>query len=168
MFRRNCLYLPEPEANMSYRNVREAGSIDDFYFVSLQYGHYLWRKGHAGRSILSITRGLYSNISERSPHLAKWPLPYRAIHWVVSEHPKDDFPGNPRISFQHQATRMSGRGKAIRQARAWAVWYLVCAAKPNLQGDLNQRIKEPEASDIVKALKRWGHPDEADIWLKAI
>ncbi len=60
------------------------GNIEAFYLIALSYGHYLWLKGYSGHAILAITRALYAN------------------------HPSEDYPGNPRISFQHQATRLRG------------------------------------------------------------
>ena len=133
---------------MSHRCLTESRKANeaDFYFAALKYGHYLWLKGHAGRSILAVTRALYANLSGGAPMLDQWPLPYTALRWIVAKHPSDDFPGNPRISFQHQATRLRGERQALRRIRAWAVWALpscACGAAARL----GQRfIKDREAS----------------------
>ena len=110
-----------------------------FYFEALKYGHYLWLNSHAGRSLLALTRALYANVPEKAPVLAQWPLPYAALKWIVANHPTDSFPGNPRISFQHQATRLRGERQALRRARAWAVWALIQKAKPTLPKDHQHR-----------------------------
>lgn len=154
---------------MSYRDVREAKGrgVAAFYLASLQYGHYLWLEGHAGRSLLALTRALYADVPEQASVLEDWPLPYTAIHWVVRQHPSDHFPGNPRISFQHQATRMEGPRKELRRARAWAVWYLVGQAKSSLPGDPTQAFEEPGLAAIEAGLRRWGHGDELHTWRNA-
>lgn len=151
---------------MSYRDVRAADAVDlEAYFrTSLQYGQFLWRCGHAGRAILALTRGLYADLPESAPVFAEWPLPYAAIHWITLQHPSDDFPGNPRVSFQHQATRMEGERKQLRRARAWAVWYLIRDAKPSLPADRRQAVKEPSIRVIEQGLLRWGHRNELRIW----
>ena len=140
----------------------------DFYFSALKYGHYLWLSGNAGRSVLALTRALYANVHEAAPVLEKWPLPYAALKWIIANHPFDSFPGNPRISFQHQATRLRGERQALRRARAWAVWALVRKAKPNLCGDDSQGIEEPTIDWIAEQLQKQGHKNEAIIWHAAL
>lgn len=95
---------------MSYRNIREmrGGNIEAFYLTALSYGHYLRLKGYSGRAILAITRALHANLPAEAEVLREWPLPYRALHWIVANYPSQDYPGNPHISFQHQATRLRG------------------------------------------------------------
>lgn len=165
-----CPYLPVPDARMSYRCLTESGktSEDAFYVSALRYGHYLWLEGHAGRSILALTRALYANIDEKAPILDQWPLPYAALKWMITNHPSDSFPGNPRISFQHQATRLRGERQTLRRARAWAVWALVRRAKPNLRGDDSQVIEEPPIDWIAEQLKKEGHTNEAALWRAAL
>lgn len=166
----HCPYLPVPDARMSYRCLTESGktSEDAFYVSALRYGHYLWLKGHAGRSILALTRALYANIDEKAPILDQWPLPYAALKWIITKHPSDSFPGNPRISFQHQATRLRGERQTLRRARAWAVWALVRQAKPNLCGDDLQSIQEPTLDWIKEQLQDKGHANEVVLWHAAL
>lgn len=161
-----CPHLPTPDANMSHRclTALKGGDRELFYLTALKYGHYLWLQGHAGRSILAITRALYADIPAGAPCLDQWPLPYAALGWVIANHPKDDFPGNPRISFQHQATRLRGDRQALRRARAWAVWALIRGAKPSLSGDTSQGIEEPTLGMIEAELSSVGHPNEIAIW----
>ena len=164
-----CPYLPLPEAEMSYRSLRElrGGNLEVFYRTALGYGHYLWLKGFSGRAILAITRALYADLPDEAAVLREWPLPYRALHWIVVNHPNQDFPGNPRISFQHQATRLRGDRAALRRARAWAVWKLICAAKPELLADTTQEIKQITLDEIEMRLAKHGHSNELQIWQSA-
>lgn len=150
---------------MSHRCLTELQKdTPEFYFKALQYGHYLWQNGHAGRAILAITRALYAGIPEDDPILQQWPLPYAALKWILAKHNSDDFPGNPRISFQHQATRQIGERRELRRARAWAVWALVRSARPSLPGDSNDPVEEPGIEDIAVLLERHGSFHEANLW----
>jgi hypothetical protein len=164
-----CPYLPSPKPEMSYRCLRElrGGNIEAFYLTALSYGHYLWLKGYSGRAILAITRALYADLPAEAVVLREWPLPYRALYWIVANHPSQDFPGNPRISFQHQATCLRGDRVALRRARAWAVWKLICSAKPDLPADVTQGIKELTLVEIEQRLTKHGHPNEVQIWQSA-
>ena len=154
---------------MSHRCLTELKKdTPEFYFKALQYGHYLWQSGHAGRAILAITRALYADTDENDPTLKAWPLPYAALKWIVAHHNCDNFPGNPRISFQHQATRLRGERQALRRARAWAAWALIRQARPSLPGDFSDRVKEPDVEEIFKRLSDLGLRGEATLWKKAL
>lgn len=167
---KQCPYLPTPDQQMNHRCLAESRKTSEptFYFAALKYGHYLWQHGHAGRSILALTRALYADVPGQASILDQWPLPYEAIQWIVANHPTDSFPGNPRISFQHQATRLRGKRQALHRARAWAVWALVRKAKPTLPGDYAQAIEEPPLDWITEQLQREGHTNEAAIWRAAL
>ena len=130
---------------MSHRFLTELrdGDREQFYLTALQYGHDLWLQGHAGRAILALTRALYADLDAAANILQRWPLPNAALKWIVAQHHGDDFPGNPRISFQHQATRLRGARQDLRRARAWAVWALIQDARPSLPGDLEQVLRYP-------------------------
>jgi hypothetical protein len=93
------------------------------------------------------------------------PLPYRAMAWILQNHHSDDFPGNPRLSYQHQALRMRGARKELRQARAWAVWALVCAIRPRLPGDAT--LPEYSIREIAVELETQGIPGERALWEQA-
>ena len=161
-----CVHLPKTESMMSHRCLTELEKdTPAFYFKALQYGHYLWQTGHAGRAILAITRSLYANIDEDDPMLKEWSLPYAALRWIVANHSSDDFPGNPRISFQHQATRLRGEREELRRTRAWAVWALIRVARPSLPGDIEDPVTEPSVEEIAERLNRWGNAGEAELWL---
>jgi hypothetical protein len=161
--------LPEVEGNMSHRFLTGVEKDSpEFYYNALQYGHYLWQTGHAGRAILAVTRALYADLPEEAPILKDWPLPYAALKWIVAKQHTDDFPGNPRVSFQHQATRLRGPRQDLRRARAWAVWALIRKARPNLPGDPHDPVEEPAYDEIFSRLSGFGNTGEAELWQKTL
>jgi hypothetical protein len=164
--RPNCPHLPTPEAQMSHRCLTGLKGAEParFYLAALTYGHYLWQHGHSGRAILALTRALYADVPATDPILQQWPLPYAALQWIIANHRGTDFPGNPRISFQHQATRLRGERQCLRRARAWAVWALICKTRPELEADRTQAIVEPTLQDLATLLKTHGHTCEAAQW----
>lgn len=154
---------------MSYRSLSDlrGGDVAVFYLTALRYGQHLWMQGHSGRAILAVTRALYADLPESAPVLQDWPLPYRALRWIVANHPGEDFPGNPRVSFQHQATRLRGERQKLRRARAWAVWALIREVRPELPGDARETIAEPNRETIERALEAHGSMGEAAVWRRA-
>lgn len=165
-----CPYLPEAKPKMSYRCLRTPevlAQVELFYLTALQYSQHLWQQGHAGRSILALARALYCNIPHDAAILKQWPLPYAALQWIVRWHHCDDFPGNPRLSFQHQASRLRGDREVLRRARAWAAWALVCQARPSLKGDPAEPTPEPSAPQVRELLVQYGHKNEPYLWDQA-
>lgn len=57
-----------------------------------------------------------------------WPLPYRAMAWIAMKQPDLDFPGNPLLSFYHQASRMPEHFSQLRRWRI--VQFDQCLASP--------------------------------------
>jgi hypothetical protein len=165
-----CPFLPaidDAEA-LDHSLLRRHGSARDsgFYFDALRYGHFLWQQGHAGRALLALTRALYADVPASDDILRTWSLPYAALLWILKNHSSDDFPGNPRLSYQHQACRLRGERSELRAARAWALWALTCAARPHLPGD--PTCPEPSLTEIAALLDRWGHPGESQLWQKIL
>lgn len=163
--RQPCPYLPAAAA-LDWRDLHahRGQSGPGLYLTALTYAQTLWQRGFTARAILALDRALFARLDGSEPVLATWPLPYRALAWIVREHPGDTFLGNPRISFQHLADRVRGPDRARRQARAWAAWYLVRQARPDLPGDPTHAVAEPAAEDVVAALNAHGHPGEAATW----
>lgn len=161
-----CPYLPEPEEEMSHRCLTRLkdGDPADYYLAALRYGHYLWQRGIAGRAILAVTKGLYTDLPSRHAMYDRWPWPYAALKWMVSNHPGHEFPGNPRVSFQHQANRMDPVRSRVKISRAWAVWALICLARPDLPGDPTESFKVLSHDEIEALLFKHGSRDEAEVW----
>ena len=167
---RNCPYLPSLSEGetLDHQLLRKHGGARDaaFYSDALLYGHFLWQQGHAGRALLAITRALYADLAADDPILQLWPLPYSAMAWILQHHDSDDFPGNPRLSYQHQATRLRGERAELRAARAWAVWAIVCAIRPHLPGD--PTCPELSHKEIKDLLDEYGHPEEGAQFMSEI
>lgn len=163
-----CPFLPITDEVCDYRILQQHGPRRDadFYFSALQYAQQLWCDGHAGRALLAATRALYADLAEGDEVLKKWPLPYAALAWMMKQHDSDDFPGNPRLSYQHQATRLRGPRAELRSARAWAVWALACQARPRLSGDPD--CPELTHEEITAVLQKWGHGNEVQVWENAL
>ena len=151
---------------MSHRCLTDLKSADRalFYESALRYGQYLWLNGNAGRAILAVTRALYADVPGESQVLTDWPPPYAAIRWIVVHHESDYFPGNPAVSFQHQATRLRGEHFERRRARAWAVWALITKARPTLTCDPRSIQVFPSIPEIENRLKIHSTRGEAQLW----
>ncbi len=163
-----CPYLPAAPARMDYRDLRAhpRGIGTAYYNTALTYAQYLWKQGLSARAVLALARALYTDLdpNTRPPR----PLPYAALLWICANHPRDRFLGNPRVSFQHQARRMRGGRIEPRRVRAWAAWKVCATALPHLPDDRNDPRPPPETAEIATALRRHGHPGEADEWLAVI
>lgn len=164
-----CPFLPRPETHLDYRYLRAVAHSRgaDFFERALTYGQFLWMSGETARAILSITRGLYADLSRDATITNQWPIPYAALAWIVAHHPGDSFMGNPRVSFQHQADRVRGNQAPLKSARAWAVWRLVCIVRPDLPGDPRHRVEPPDDQAIEHRLDLFGLNDEIKVWRRA-
>ncbi len=162
-----CPHLPQAFPDMDWRCLNAFGSIRDieFYLTALRYAQYLWLKGYPGRAILAMTRGLYADLDGSESQLGQWPLPFRALQWFLLNYREEyGFLGNPRISYQHQAGRIRGERRCQISWRAWACWYIVKQARPDLEPDRKHRIEEPEKCEIAAGLKTHGILDELQTW----
>lgn len=166
MHRLPCPFLPDAQPSLDYRYLRELGSArgTGFYLRALVYGQTLWLRGYSARALLAVTRGLYADLRGKDEVLQQWPLPYRAVAWIVAHHPANGFLGNPRVSYQHQADRVRGVRAQQKSARAWACWLLVREVRPDLPGDPRHRIVEPSRDEVAARLDRFGLPGETSVW----
>ena len=139
-----------------------------FYLTALQYGNYLWQKGYAARSLLCLDRALGGDIPAGDPVLQDWPLPYRAIAWLIASTPAGVFIGNPRVHFQHFADRMNEPRRDMRRWRAWACWEIARIVRPDLPGDPRHLVTEPSRTEIGDRLDQFCHPGERALWLESL
>jgi hypothetical protein len=139
-----------------------------FYMTALQYGQVLWLKNLPARALLTVDRALLADLSGDEAELKDWPLPYRAMAWIIANYREEDFAGNPRVHFQHLASRVRGDRKEQRMWRAWACWYLTRRVRPLLPGDSIQDIKEPTLAEISNGLRSHGIPNELATWQSVI
>ncbi|MCB1124039.1 MAG: hypothetical protein KJT03_20980, partial [Verrucomicrobiae bacterium] len=116
------------------------------------------------RALLAVDRALLTDLTGEEPELLAWPLPYQAMAWMIANYREETFVGNPRVHFQHLASRIRGERADQRRWRAWACWYLTRQVKPALPGDAKQGIIEPAFEAIDKGLENHGISGEAAIW----
>lgn len=166
-----CPHLPPPpsEADWRHLNLHRTGERGGaFYLACLEYGQALWCQGRAARALLCLDRALGADLAGGEPELARWPLPYLAMAWLMARTPAGVFLGNPRVHFQHYAGRMNEPRRLQRQWRAWACWALARAVLPELPGDPRHRVDEPSGDSIRAGLRAHGLAGEEDIWLAAL
>jgi hypothetical protein len=162
-----CPLLPPPRAGLDWRALhafRETDRGPEFYFACLEYGHALWQRGFAARSLLCLDRALGADLKGEESVLRQYPLPYAAMAWLIAETPPGVFLGNPRVHFQHYADRMNEPRREQRRWRAWACWALARSARPELPHDPKHVVVEPTVDDIDAALRQHGLVGEAGLW----
>lgn len=155
---------------MDFRNLRalRAEGGEKLFFAAQQYAHFLWHQSLPARAILALDRALFCDLAGDESVLQEWPLPYKALRWVLVHENGQSFLGNPRISFQHIADRVRGVRVEIRCWRAWAAWHVVRLARPELPPDEKHRVTEPSAEETLAALRQHGFPGEDTMWLDAM
>lgn len=162
-----CPHLPEPRPGLDWQvlhSFRDADRGAEFYFACLEYGHALWQRGFAARSLLCLDRAFGANLRGDEPVLRSHPQPYAAMAWLIAHTPEGVFMGNPRVHFQHYADRMNEPRREQRRWRAWACWALARAVRPDLPGDPRHRVVEPGLEEIRRGLDQHGLPGESALW----
>ena len=143
-----------------------------FYHTALLYSQSLWLQGYPARAILLLNRAMGCDLNGSEAVLAQWPLPYRAMVWILQNHLPEHFIGNPRRHWQHLATRMVEPRKELRTWRAWACWHMARVILPDMPADeeqiVREGVQEPAESEIAAQLARLGIPGETEIWRDAL
>ncbi|WP_395748012.1 GNAT family N-acetyltransferase [Prosthecobacter sp.] len=171
-----CPFLPEENRHYDHTDIEalnhERGPM--FYETALHYAQSLWREGFPAKSILILNRALSLPLSAEEPILAKWPLPYLALIWIMQHRVEGQFIGNPRRHWQHLATRMVEPNKELRTWRAWACWYLAQLILPEAEYPSDQKqireeqIVEPTREEIAGHLHRLSPARDEDVWRHAL
>lgn len=139
-----------------------------FYETALEYGNYLWCRGFTARAILCVDRALCAELRGDEPELARWPLPYHALGWMLARAPAGSLVGNPRVHYQHLADRLRGPRQEQRSARCWAAWAITRAVLPQLPDDPKHAVEEPTETEVLRQLVAYGLPGEAEQWSETI
>jgi hypothetical protein len=166
-----CPHLPEPRPGLDWRALhrfRDADRGPEFYLACLEYGHALWQRGYAARSLLCLDRAMGADVQGDEPVLQAHPMPYAAMAWIIRATPPEVFLGNPRVHFQHYADRMNEPRRDQRRWRAWACWALACVVRTDLPGDPRHRVVEPTLEEIATGLREHGHRGEAELWQREL
>ena len=156
-----CPFLPVPQTRMSYRDLQQAAmeGSGQVFASALTYAQALWMDSKPARSILALCRAIYLD-----PSILPAPVeqPYRAFAWILNNYQGQGFLGNPRISFQHQGTRIPPRD-ALKRQRAWALWWITRTFLPQLPGDPNCQENFPQLADLAGWLDQYGLPGEGSL-----
>lgn len=167
-----CPHLPmvnrrlTAEWTRAHRGRRDRG----FYQASLEYGQSLWMEGKPAQAILQLNKAWSADLEGDDELLKQWPLPYRALSWMLVNAPDGGFLGNPVRHFQHLATRVGGHNAELRSWRAWACYYL--SSKVLDSGDFPADVEQveseelviPEVSMVLEELHQRGSIGERDLF----
>ena len=135
--------------------------------MCLEYGQQLWLEDLPARALLAVDRALYCNVTSKAECIARYPMPYSAIGWLVAQ-PTPQFTGNARVHYQHLADRVKGERADQKKWRAWAAWAVVRQVRPDLPADPKHTVKEPNVNEILAGLKAHGISGEAEAWQQAL
>lgn len=171
-----CPFLPETDRVIRASEIAALGQDRGagFYEASLRYGQSLWRTGLPAQALLQCNRALATFLGKDEPVLQRWPLPYRAMVWLLVNRRDGQFLGNPRRHFQHLATRMTEPHKELRVWRAWACWYLSKTVLPEdeFPADWKQirheGVVEPVFAQISERLRALSPADDDEKWRQAL
>jgi GNAT superfamily N-acetyltransferase len=142
----------------------------DFYLAAHCCAQSLWQEGLPAQAILMLNRAMSAPLSASEPVLQTWPLPYRALAWLMLHRPDGQFVGNPRRHWQHLATRMVEPNKELRTWRAWACWYLAkeilseSEFPPDLEQIRREGVVEPEHAALVDRLAELSPANDLEVW----
>lgn len=137
-----------------------------FYVTALTYAQFLCQSALPGRAILTLDRALGADLRGDEPELREWPMPYEAMAWILAN--GSHFGGNPRVHFQHLAGRMNEPRREQRRWRIWACWRICRIVLPDLRGDPEHNVEEPDEKQITRQLEAHALPGEAKLWLAVV
>ena len=171
-----CPFLPETDHVCSHVDMEAVGGDRGvvFYETALKYAQSLWRRGFPAKSLLMCSRAMSADLHPGDEVLRRSPLPYQAVAWMLVHRQEGQFIGNPRLHFQHLATRMVEPKKDLRTWRAWACWYLAkeLLSSHEFPGDTMQIRKdgiiEPTHDEISRQLHRLSTLDDDRVWNEAL
>lgn len=165
----DCPHLPEIHTPRTPDDIHAFGGRRDheFYRLCLERAHCLWKAGHAARAILLIDRSLCASFEEAEETIFDThPLPYQALVWILQRATDEQLVGNPRVHYQHLASRLGGersdisKRTVIRRWRAWGCWLLTRLTRPDLGPDTKDPVPEPDLPQIQAVLHSHGLPEE--------
>jgi hypothetical protein len=138
--------------------------------AALEYGQSLWLEGKPAQAVLQLNKAWSAKLDGSERVLCDWPVPYRALVWILKSSPKECFLGNPVRHFQHLATRVNGDAAELRSWRAWACFHLSRLVlpesenPPDLQQIESEQLELPSELEVRVALLRFGLPGEGDLF----
>lgn len=164
-----CPFLPSCGRLLSWRdlNALREDQGPELYRLCLEYGQQLWLDDLPARALLAVDRALYCDVPGDAEALTEYPMPYRAIGWMVKQ-PSENFAGNARVHYQHLADRVRGERAELKKWRAWAAWAVTRHVRPDLAGDPLHIVTEPTHAVIEAGLGTYGVDGEIADWRRAL
>jgi GNAT superfamily N-acetyltransferase len=170
-----CPFLPQPERPLTHEDIHALGKDRSarFYQTALGYAQTMWLSGFPAKALLLVSRAQSCRLEEVS-FLTEGAMPYHAVAWIVQHRPADRFIGNPRLHYQHLATRMVEPHRELRRWRAWACWYLTRQLLPESEFPSDTRqireesTVEPRRGEIAQQLKELSPRDDLAAWEAAL
>jgi len=151
---------------MSWRDLSKARALGagPYFDAACRYAACLWLHGQPARAILALCRAFYLDPRTLPPGRI---APYRAYGWILASHDGHGFLGNPRVSFQHQATRIP-ESQPLKRQRAWALWHLTRRVRPGLPDDPRVPEHPPAIGTLAAFLDAHGLPHEGTHFWNAL
>lgn len=166
-----CPFLPDVPAAFGVESVRKwRGTYGpEAYLAHLCYAQALWQGGKPAQALLQLDRAFAADLSGDEEVLGQWPVPYKAMEWILGKGDELGFLGNPVRHFQHLASRMSGPRAELRTWRAWACLHLAervlgCEGFPRDERQIEREgLRIPGREEMVEKLAELGLPGEAEL-----
>lgn len=171
-----CPYLPAVDRvlGVEWTRVHRANRDAAFYLATLEYAQSLWLEGKPAQAILQLNLAWSADLQGNERVLKPWPLPYRALRWILEHRMEGGFLGNPVRHFQHLATRVGGERFELRCWRAWACFHISSLILPEREfpQDLlqirNENLLIPAKDEVLESLDRWGIAEEAGLFERVL
>jgi len=170
-----CPFLPLPQRPVTHEDLHALGSDRGprFHHAALAYAQGMWLADFPAKALLLVSRAQSCRLEELSL-LTEGAMPYHAVAWIVHRRPEGRFIGNPRLHYQHLASRMVDPHRELRRWRAWACWYLTRELLPETEFPSDTRqiraesTVEPRRSEIAQRLNELSPSDDCAAWESAL
>lgn len=171
-----CPFLPETDHLFTHDHMAavESDKGTRFYETTLKYAQSLWRTGFPAKALLLCSRAMAADLEKGAEILRQWPMPYHAVAWILVNRQAGQFFGNPRLHYQHLASRMASPKRELRSWRAWACWYIAKELLDAIKfpGDVVQirreNVVEPTHDEISRQLRLLSPLDDDRVWNDAL
>ncbi len=175
---KSCPYLPLPKHALKPSDTRvwrdECGP--NYYQICLECAQSLWQAHLPAQALLQLNKSFMCQLDPADSILQKFPLPYRAIRWMLANYHPEDFIGNPVRHFQHLASRMSAKSPQaeLRTWRAWACYHIASRVldhddfPPDEQQIRREKLSIPSVTEVSSQLEKLGLTGEVDLFKREI
>ena len=170
-----CPFLPLPERPLTHEDLHALGTDRGprFHHAALAYAQGMWLANFPAKALLLVSRAQSCRLEEVSL-LTEGAMPYHAVAWIVHHRPAGRFIGNPRLHYQHLASRMVEPHRELRRWRAWACWYLTreLLSEAEFPSDTRQiraeSTVEPRRAEIAQQLDALSPSNDRSAWESAL